>query len=381
VEGGGGARWLSADGSPDPDRAIYTWITTRMVHVYSLGALRGFPGAASIAAQALAGLTGSLRDDKHGGWFNAVGADGDGLGTDKWCYDHGFVVLAAASAVHAEILGASPLLDEAIAIYHDRFWDDEVGRFVDTWDRSFTELDPYRGLNANMHGVETLLSVASLTGDPVWLERSARICDFVIDQGANNNWRLPEHFDADWNPILDYNIDKPADQFKPYGATVGHAFEWSRLLVHQANSPSPVIAVERLVEAAVSLFHQAVVDGWACDGADGFVYTTDWDGRPVVRDRLWWVLNEAIAAAAILWQQTGDAVYARHYRQWWDYAADHYIDPADGSWRHQLAPDNQPADSVWAGKPDLYHAFQCALVPTLPRYPMIAAALDQAGAA
>ena len=47
-----------------------------------------------------------------------------------------------------------------------------------------------------------------------------------------NRWRLPEHFDADWNALLEFNADRPADPFKPYGATVGHGLEWARLFLH-----------------------------------------------------------------------------------------------------------------------------------------------------
>lgn len=385
---GGGAHWLDDDGVPDRDRPQHVWITTRTVHVYGIGAMRGIPGCAPVAETAMAGLrgdlggdrngdlNGDLNDAEYGGWFTSV--DRGRAEPVKSCYDHVFVMLAGATATHAGLAGGHQLLDDAVAVFLQHFWDDDAGRCVDTWDRTFTDLEPYRGLNANMHGVEAMLSVASLTGDHVWLERADRISRFVIDQAAANQWRLPEHYDTDWRPVLDYNRDRPADQFKPYGSTVGHSFEWARLLVHLANAP---IDVDRpsLIEAARHLFARAEADGWAPDGAPGFVYTVDWDGSPVVRDRLWWVLAEAIAAAAVLWRQTGNDRYAELYRRWWDHAAVHHIDPVNGSWRHQLDHDNQPDTTVWGGKPDLYHAFQAALIPSRPRWPMLAASFDGGG--
>ena len=371
---GGGAHWLDDGGRPDPDRPHHTWITTRTVHVYGIGALLGVPGSSAVAETALAGLHGPLRDEANGGWYTAI--DQGRPVPVKSCYDHVFVVLAGATATHAGLAGGRELFDEAAAVLLDRFWDDDAGRLVDTWDASFTELDPYRGLNANMHGVEAMLSAASLTGVGEWLERADRVSRFVVGQAAANEWRIPEHYDADWSPVLDHNRDRPADQFKPYGATVGHAFEWARLLVHLANAP---IETDRpsLVEAAQELFERAVGDGWGADDVPGFVYTVDWDGNPVVRDRLWWVLAEAIAAAAVLQRQTGEERYAAHYRRWWDHAARHYIEPDDGSWVHQLDHRNRPDTTVWGGKPDLYHAFQAALIPTAPLYPMLAAGLDR----
>ena len=373
---GGGAHWLDDDGVPDPARPHHTWITTRTVHVYGIGALLGVPGCAPIAETAMAGLVGELRDDEHGGWFTSV--EQGRPAPVKSCYDHVFVVLAGATASHAGLSGGRDLFDDAVAVFLDRFWDDAAGRCVDTWDETFSRLDPYRGLNANMHGVEAMLSAASLTADDAWLDRADRVARFVIEQGAANRWRLPEHYDADWRPMPEFNRDRPADQFKPYGSTVGHSFEWARLFVHLANAPADVDRVA-LLEAARELFDRAVADGWGPDGAPGFVYTVDWDGTPVVRDRLWWVLTEAIAAAAVLWRQTGDDRYAEYYRRWWDHAAVHHIDPANGSWQHQLDHDNHPDTTVWGGKPDLYHAFQAALLPVRPRWPMLAASFDDPG--
>lgn len=307
--------WLDDDGQPDATQGLQTWITARMVHVFGLGALCGVPGSVTIAETALAGLTGPLRDPVHGGWYPMIKADGPAKG--KACYDHVFLLIAGATGTHAGIDGAAELLVEAEDLFLSHFWDAATGTCFDTWDSAFENLEPYRGINSNMHAVEAMLSVASLTGDRVWLERAERICHFVIANAEPNKWRIPEHYDGSLKPLLDYNHDRPNDQFKPYGATVGHAFEWSRLFVHLANSP---LSTDRatLLSAAVQLFDRAVADGWSPDGAPGFVYTTDWDGRPVVRDRLHWVLTEAINTAAVLHRQTGDPRYAAWYRRWWD---------------------------------------------------------------
>ena len=130
-----------------------------------------------------------------------------------------------------------------------------------------------------------------------------------------------------------------------------------------------------LSSASVALFDRAVADGWTTDG--GFVYTTDWDGVPVVRDRLHWVVAEAISAAACLHRHTGEERLLIAYDDFWDHAAELFIDTGRGSWRHQLAPDGTPDDTVWSGKPDLYHAFQATLQPRLPLWPMITTAVAE----
>ncbi len=115
--------------------------------------------------------------------------------------------------------------------------------------------------------------------------------------------------------------------------------------------------------------------GWAPDGKSGFVYTLDWQDRPVVASRLHWVLTEAIGAAAVLVQRTGDPEYERWYRTFWNEAATRFIDRDRGSWVHELPVGDTPP--VWSGKPDVYHAYQATLLPQLPLAPVLAAALRQ----
>jgi mannose/cellobiose epimerase-like protein (N-acyl-D-glucosamine 2-epimerase family) len=118
-----------------------------------------------------------------------------------------------------------------------------------------------------------------------------------------------------------------------------------------------------------------VREGWHVDGRAGFVYTVDWDGKPIVRARMHWVIAEAVAAAAALREATGDRSYDDWYRTWWAYADTHFLDRTRGSWHHELDADNRPSATVWSGKPDAYHAVQATLLPRLPAAPSVAEAL------
>ena len=300
----GGAAWLDDDGAPDLGRPVHTWITSRTVHVYGIGALLGVDGAASTAAGALDGLRGVLRDPEHGGWFGEVGPDGE-PDDAKSCYAHAFVMLAGSTAVVAGLPGADDLLAEATQVFEEHFWDDDLGRVVDEWDRAWTTPAPYRGLNSTMHSLEAMLAVGDVTGDDVWHRRAARLAGLVLELAPSYDGRLPEHFGPDWSVDLELNRDRPDDPFKPYGATVGHGLEWSRLLLHLEATLGEA-APAGLLDTSRLLFDRAVADGWHADGAPGFVYTTDWEGRPVVRQRMHWVVAEGIAAAAALHRRTGE---------------------------------------------------------------------------
>lgn len=374
----GGAAWLDANGRPDLTRPVHTWITARMAHVYSLGSLLDIPGAADLADTALAGLTGRLHDDEHGGWVSSIARDGTVDGT-KSAYTTAFVLLAASTSSVAGRPAAPALLGEAVDVL-DRFRT-ESGLYAERWDRAWTRLDDYRGVNANMHLVESFLAAADATGDRSFLDRAQVIAERVVGWADDADWRVPEHFDTDWRPLLDHHLDQPDHPFEPYGATVGHGLEWSRLILTlraALSFSSGPGAPGWMLPAARSLFERAVTDGWAADGHPGFVYTTDWDGRPVVRMRMHWVLCEAICAAAALHEATGDSAYDEHYRDWWAHAVDHWIDPVLGSWQHQLTPELEPADSVWPGRPDLYHSLHAVLLPRLPLWPSAARSADLA---
>jgi sulfoquinovose isomerase len=367
----GGFAWLDGTGKPELDRPVELWITTRMTHVMALGHLLGRPGADRFVDHGVTALNTVLFDAEHGGWFAATDRPGDGA---KRAYEHAFVVLAASSAVLAQRPGANELLDNALDVMAAHFWNDDRGVVVDVWNRDWSECEPYGGANANMHTVEAFLAAADVTGDTVWLERAVRIADFFINQHARvHKWRIPEHFDAEWNEVPEYNVSTPAHQFRPYGATIGHGFEWSRLCLHLEASMGDT-APAWLAESARGLFDRAVTDGWH---TDGFVYTTDWSGKPVVADRLHWVVCEAIAAAAALHRRTDELSYDKQYRTWWDLADRAFIDRVNGSWHAQLDDNNQPASSVWSGKPDTYHAIQATLLPRLALAPSLATGITR----
>lgn len=165
-----GAAWLDDDGEPDPTRPVFTWITGRTAHVYALGHLLGVPGCRPIADRALAALRTSLHDDEHGGWFASLAPDGT-PDTTKSAYAHAFVVLAASTAVVARLEGARELLEDALTVLDTHFWEPAAGLSADEWDRTWTTLDPYRGVNANMHSVEALLAAGDAAGAACWHER------------------------------------------------------------------------------------------------------------------------------------------------------------------------------------------------------------------
>lgn len=364
---GGSSYYLGDDGTPWEERDRETWITSRMAHVYSIGVMRGHAGSEELADAAIKGLRGELKDAKNGGWYAGLTAAG-AVVPGKQCYAHAFVILAATSALLAGRGGAQELLDDALALYDEKFWNEAEGLSCDTWNTEFTVLDDYRGLNANMHTVEAFLAVADATGDETYRVRAGRIIDRVIGWAEENQDRIPEHFSSDWQPDLEKNKETPDDPFKPYGATPGHGIEWARLITQWATSTYGVDGhdAQPYITMAERLYHRAVADAWNVDGARGIVYTTDWNGTPVVHDRMHWTLAEAINSSAVLYRVTGNEKYAGDYSEFMKYLDEVVLDHTCGSWFHQLDEHNQIKQTVWPGKSDIYHALQAMLIPYAP---------------
>ena len=361
---GGSSYYLGDDGTPWKDRNRETWITSRMAHVYSIGSILGHEGSEALADAALKGLRGELHDDRNGGWYAGLTRENKIVPT-KQCYAHAFVILAAASGVLAGRDGAEELLKEVLALYDLRFWNEKEGLSCDTWNTEFTKLDPYRGLNANMHTVEAFLAVADVTEDESYRIRAGRIIDHVLVWAKDNHWRIPEHFSSDWVPDLECNKERPDDPFKPYGATPGHGIEWARLITQWALSTykGDKNGAAPYREAAENLYNRAVEDAWNTDGAPGIVYTTDWNGKPLVHDRMHWTLAEAINTSAVLYHVTENEKYAADYAEFMKYLDEKVMDHVHGSWFHQLDRENHLLETVWPGKSDIYHALQATLIP------------------
>ena len=359
----GGSSWyLGDDGTPWTEKNREAYVTCRMA--YSIASLMGHEGSEALVDAAVKGLRGELRDKEHDGWYEGLTPGGSHL-SGKQCYAHAFVILAGTSAYLAGRPEAEELLQEALEVYDRYYWNEEEGLSCDNWNTEFTVMDDYRGLNANMHSVEAFLAVADAAGKEEYRVRAGRIIDHVLGWAKDNHWRIPEHYTKDWEPDLEKNREKPDDPFKPYGATPGHGLEWARLITQWALSTYKEDKEGMLpyINAAEELFRRAVEDAWNADGAPGICYTTGWDGKPIVHERMHWTLAEGINTAAVLYHVTKKQEYADAYAAFMRYLDEKVLDHVNGSWFHQMDQNNQVTGTVWPGKPDIYHALQATLIP------------------
>ena len=374
----GGFGYLDSTGNVDLAKPREAYVQCRMLQVFGLTHLLGFGDAKKLVTHATDSLNQLFFDEVNGGFFNSIDLQGAPVVDSKLGYDHMFVLLAAMTATAIGDSGAALLRKRGEEAIDKFFWDPIYEMMNNHWDQEFKCLDPYRGINVNMHGVEALTAAYDVTGDRKYLDRALAISKRTINDFARpNGWLLPEHFSASWKIDKEFNADNPADPFRPYGVTPGHLFEWSRLILQIGLYVQDEPGYEWILEGAVGLYAAAKKYGWNADGSPGFIYTMGWDLKPITSSRMHWVAAEAVMAAYVLWKITEDISYLKDYDSWWSYIDRYVIDRESGSWRHELNAKQEVVAGTWSGKPDVYHALNACLLPLLPLIPSFVGAAVQ----
>jgi len=368
----GGFDLLDLDGTPITGAPQHLHGTTRMVHSYAMGHVWGAPDCAAIIDAGMACIWNRHRDRQAGGYVWALAPDGGVADGVKLAYGHVFVLLAASSAMAAGHDDAARLLSDAETVIERYFWDDDAGRLRDEYTQDWQPFSTYRGMNANMHGVEAMLAAFEATGNAKWLDRAGRILDFFAGAVAPaRGWRIPEHYDENWQPDWAYRGDP---MFRPPGTTPGHSLEFARLVLQHwdlagrgdAGAPG----------RARALAQTALSDAWLPEG--GLAYTLDEQGRIDRADRYWWPVTEGLGALAALMKADPQPQDAEWYARLRGIAETLFIDHHRGGWFPEVDATGRPAAQQFTGKPDIYHALQADLLPLVPGLSRSMAELAQA---
>lgn len=251
-------------------------------------------------------------------------------------YGYAFVLLAFAACRKAGILPDNDRLLWIYRLLEQRFWQPEYGLYADEISADGV-LSDYRGQNANMHLCEAMIAAFEASGEGRFLDRAMEIADKIANrQAALTGGIIWEHFTPkfaiDWN----YNKDDPKNLYRPWGFQGGHQTEWAKLLLSLARHSHQ----SWLISRAKTLFDTAFDKSWDKEHG-GMVYGFGPDGDWCDDDKYFWVQAESFAAAAMLYQQTGEQKYLDAYNALWDYAWQHFVDHEHGAWFRVLYRDNR----------------------------------------
>ncbi|WP_418286412.1 AGE family epimerase/isomerase [Halorubrum sp. DTA46] len=325
--------------------------TCRSIANFAVGALADGPDWCRDAAEhGLRFLREAHRAD-GGGYHLVVDAEGDPVDRTRSAYGHAFVLLAFARAADAGLDGAAADLEATHQLIGERFRDDH-GLLRSDCDPDWTEREPYRGQNANMHACEAYLAAYEATERSEYLDRARHVAETItVELAAETDGLLWEHYTDAWDHDFAYNGDEPRHQFRPPGYQPGHHAEWAKFLaLLDRYEAAPPVSEKRggrekgggWYERGAELFDAAVEHGWT---ENGFVYTHEAGGSPIVGDRYGWALAEAIGASAALAERAaargddGDAERLDGWNRRLAVCTDLYRGPAGVWYEKRLAPE------------------------------------------
>lgn len=267
-------------------------------------------------------------------------------------YGHAFVMLAAVSCLRSGISGASTMLNETFDFLETYFWDEAANAYNDERDATLNILSPYRGQNANMHMCEALVAAWQASADVRFLNRAEQLANrFAFDLAEQSGGQVWEHYDANWQVDMEFNIDSPNDRYKPWGFQPGHQMEWSKLLIALNNErPNP-----KWLPKAQALYAAAIQTGWD-EKYGGIVYGVAPNGDYCASEKYFWVQAEGFATAWRLYQATKEEKYLQDYHRIWRWCWQHQIDHNHGAWYRVRNRDGSAIDNKKSpfGKTD-YH--------------------------
>ncbi len=310
--------------------------STRMVVNYSL-ASRLFPegGYGEMARHGLAYLN-TVHWQPDSELFAWTLQDHQPLDLTQQAYGYAFILLAYASVKKAGLDQVDEPLETIWRLLEERFWQPAYGLYADEVTAD-GKLSDYRGQNSNMHLCEAMIAAYEATGEARYLDRAKTLArNIAVRQADLTNGLIWEHFTPEFGIDWDYNRNDPKNLYRPWGFQPGHQTEWSKLLLQlYRHAPEPWLA-----ERAAALFDWAWSHAWD-DEFGGLVYGIAPGGDWCDDDKYFWVQAESFAAAALLWEQTGETRFKAAYNDLWQYAWSHFVDHQYGAWYRVLYRDNR----------------------------------------
>ncbi len=353
---GGYINQFRDDGSIFDDQTKHLVGTCRFVYIFSIAAILTKKSEHKEAARhGVQFLLNHHRQSKGGyAWILEGLKVSDAT---NHCYGHAFVLLAFATSLKAGIQESAEPLVETFNLMERHFWRQADRLYVDEISSDWSIVDPYRGQNANMHTCEAMIAAFEATGETNYLDRATalaiRVC---VDMTKQSDGMIWEHYDKNWDPDWQYNLDDPKNLFRPFGYLVGHWMEWAKLLlILEENNPQ-----EWMLPHAKRLFNAAIKQGWD-HNSGGMNYAVSPNGEIIDTDRYYWVLCETVAAAGLLANRTGDSTYTDWYSKSWTWALENLVDQQYGGWYRVLDNKNQRYNDLKspASKTDYHPVAAC----------------------
>lgn len=310
------------------------------------------------ATRAFKYLLAHFIDNKHGGIYWLVAADGQPVDTRKQIYALAFAIYGLSeyyrATQNAQALAASQQLFEWIETYS---YDPAHGGYFEAFGRAGEPLADQRlsdkdrhapkTMNTHLHVLEAYANLYRCWPEARLAQRLRGLLDTFLTQILDaETGHLRLFFTADWTPVAEL-------------VSYGHDIEAAWLLRETAEvlGDAPLLAQ---VEAAGLRLTAATAAALLPDGS--LPHELDCATNHLDRHREWWVSAEAMVGFLNAYELTGDATQLHQSYQAWRFAQRHMLDHAHGEWRWGVHDDYQPMleqDKVGFWKCPYHNARAC----------------------
>src|SRR5688572_6977937 len=274
-------------------------------------------------------------DEKYGGVYWSVAANGSPLQIKKQLYGHAFAIYGLSE--YYKISKEKAVLKAAIDIFSKvvkHSYDKIKGGYVEAFEQDWSNTTDYilsraplnKSMNTHLHLLEAFTNLYS-----VWKDEASRfhlrhsievMLDHIIDPRTNT---MTLFFTNDWqrrSPIISY----------------GHDIEASWLLCEAAEMLGDEHLIERAKAMAIKLAN-AAAEGLAEDGS--LYYELNTDNKHLNKNKHWWPQAEALVGFLNAWQLTNKVHYLGKTEKNWEYIRKYMIDHDNGEWCGNLDENNK----------------------------------------
>lgn len=278
--------------------------------------------------------------DSDGRMFFSVTREGKPLRKRRYLYSEVFATMALAAFARAS--GEERYAQQALDLFKLILHYHRTPGLVPP--KTNPETRPMKGLSMPMCLIVTAQELRKAVDDP--------LCNQVIDETIAEVER--DFIKPEFRCVLEAVAPNGEfiDTFDGRMVCPGHAIEVGWFILEEARLRR---CDPRLIEIGTKIIDWSFEIGWDREHG-GIIYYRDARGLPGTEYwhdmKFWWPQNEAIIAALLAWQLTGDPKYARWHQQThdWAYARS---DPIYGEWFGYLHRDGSVSTrlkgNMWKG--------------------------------